>query len=212
MIEAFELQNIHGQHSGDIEGWVSWLVSNHFPGSKPVSEPNWEGKERGRSAESIINTLIVHLNRYARTYSRSAIADSEFSTQEEFIYLINLNAFGAMSKMQLIKKNIQEKPVGMQIINRLLEKNWIEQVDSATDKRSKVISINEKGKMVLAMQMEKIKKASRIVAGDLSHAEKMELIRLLGKLEAFHQPIYQQNLPAETLLDTVAAQHAFLQN
>src|SRR5690554_5295977 len=90
-------------------------------------EPYWEGKEKGRSPESVINTLIVHMNRYAKSYSKSAIYDSEFSTQEDFIYLINLKAFGAMTKMELIKKNIQEKPVGMQIINRLIENGWVDQ-------------------------------------------------------------------------------------
>src|SRR5690606_39709334 len=71
-------------------------------------------KDKGRSAESVINTLIVHMNRYAKSYSKSAIYGSDFSTQEEFIFLINLKAFGAMSKMELIKKNIrsEERRVG----------------------------------------------------------------------------------------------------
>jgi hypothetical protein len=61
-------------------------------------------KENGRSPESVISTLLVHMNRYAKTYSKSAIAGSGFNTQEEFIYLINLKAFGSMTKMELIKK------------------------------------------------------------------------------------------------------------
>lgn len=204
LVETFENGHSARQYTDDIEGFKKWLFENQPAGASHSQEPDWEGKASGRSPESVINTLIVHMSRYAKTYSRSAIYNSEFSTQEEFIYLINLKAFGAMSKMQLIKKNIQEKPVGMQIINRLLEKEWVMQEDSETDKRSKVISITEKGKSVLEMQMQKIKKASQLVTGNLDYTEKMELIRLLNKLEQFHHPIFNLNLSAETLLDTIS--------
>ena len=59
-----------------------------------------------------------------------------------------------MTKMELIK-NIQEKPAGIQIINRLLQQGWIEQSDSATDKRSKIIQITPQGLHALDAQMEK---------------------------------------------------------
>ena len=143
----------------------------------------------------------MHLNRYAKSYSKSAIFGSNFSTQEDFTYLINLKAFGEMSKMDLIKKNVHEKPVGMQIINRLINQGWIEQRNSKTDKRSKVISISETGLQALGNQMDKIRQATSIVTGNLSQKEKMELIRLLNKLDDFHQPIYDRNIDTENLLE-----------
>lgn len=180
-----------------VEGFKNWISTNN---NTIVNEPNWEGKENGRSAESVINTLIVHMNRYAKSYSKSAIVGSDFSTQEDFIYLINLKTFGEMSKMDLIKKNVHEKPVGMQIINRLINQGWIEQRNSKTDKRSKVISISETGLQALGNQMDKIRQATSIVTGNLSQNEKMELIRLLNKLDDFHQPIYDRNIDTENLL------------
>lgn len=145
--------------------------------------------------------MIVHLNRYAKSYSKSAIFGSNFSTQEDFTYLINLKAFGEMSKMDLIKKNVHEKPVGMQIINRLINQGWIEQRNSKIDKRSKVISISEAGLEALGNQMDKIRKATAIVTGNLSQNEKMELIRLLNKLDDFHRQIYNKNIDTENLLE-----------
>src|SRR5690606_37831786 len=143
--------------------------------------------------ESVINTLIVHMNRYAKSYSKSAIYGSDFSTQEDFIYLINLKAFGSMSKMELIKKNIQDKPTGMKIIDRLIHNGWVKQDDSKIDKRSKVITIVDKGLMVLEQQMSKIRKATSVVTGDLNKNEKMQLIYLLQKLDHFHKPLYDKN-------------------
>ncbi len=143
------------------------------------------------------------MNRYAKSYSKSAIFGSDFSTQEDFIYLINLKAFGKMTKMDLIKRNVHEKPGGMQVINRLIAQRWVNQTDSETDKRSKVLSISNKGLEVLKKQMDKIRKATEIVTGDLTHNEKMELIRLLNKLNDFHQQIYDKNIEPEYLLNEV---------
>ncbi|WP_304342812.1 MarR family winged helix-turn-helix transcriptional regulator [Chryseobacterium koreense] len=199
LVQQFEVENKGANHyEVSVDGFKDWILN----GSGTVSkEPEWEGKERGRSAESVINTLIVHLSRYAKSYSKSAILGSDFSTQDDFIFLINLNAFGAMSKMELIKKNVHEKPVGMQIINRLISLGWIEQRESTMDKRSKVISVSEKGKAALEKQMDKIRQATVVVAGNLSQSEKMQLIVLLQKLDHFHQKIYKKNKKTEFLLN-----------
>ncbi|MDM1296105.1 MarR family transcriptional regulator [Sphingobacterium sp. N143] len=203
LLEEFEEDILQGRtYPNDIEGFKRWIVAN-YKGEEKNNEPNWDGKEKGRSAESVINTLIVHMNRYAKSYSKSAIFGSDFSTQEDFIYLINLKAFGEMTKMDLIKKNVHEKPAGMQVINRLIAQGWVNQTDSETDKRSKVLKISNKGIQVLEKQMDKIRKATEIVTGDLTNNEKMELIRLLNKLNDFHQQIYDKNIEPEYLLNEV---------
>ncbi len=196
LVEEYEKQ---GNPGGSVDDFKSWIATNHRM-EDGRNEPQWEGKENGRSAESVINTFIVHMNRYAKSYSKSAIFGSDFSTQEDFIYLINLKAFGEMTKMELIKKNVHEKPVGMQIINRLIAQGWVSQSESEIDKRSKLLKISARGLEALEAQMHKIRKASEIVTGDLSYPEKMELIRLLSKLNDFHQPIYSQNIESEYLL------------
>ncbi|WP_027381224.1 MarR family winged helix-turn-helix transcriptional regulator [Chryseobacterium daeguense] len=213
LVEQFETENQNAFYSEDIEGFKSWMFDkNHSPKKIDEEEPYWEGKENGRSPESAISTLLVHLNRYAKTYSKSAIADSGFATQEDFIYLINLKAFGKMSKMELIKKNIQEKPVGMLIIARLLKQGWIEQTESDEDKRNKIISISPAGLEALERQMKKIRKATDIVAGNLDYNEKMDLIRILNKLDRFHYPIFSRNIDSKDLIRTVFEEYPFRKN
>ncbi|WP_118196508.1 MarR family winged helix-turn-helix transcriptional regulator [Albibacterium indicum] len=202
LLEEFEAENLlEKTYPNDIEGFKKWITVNYK--NDNIIEPNWEGKENGRSAESVINTLIVHMNRYAKSYSKSAIFGSDFSSQEDFIYLINLKAFGEMTKMDLIKKNVHEKPAGMQIINRLIAQGWVNQTDSEVDKRSKVLKISNKGLEALENQMDKIRKATEIVTGNLTRNEKMELIRLLNKLNDFHQTIYDKNIGPEFLLSEI---------
>ncbi|AQX02772.1 winged helix DNA-binding protein [Elizabethkingia anophelis] len=203
LVEEFEAElQKSNQYDHNVESFKHW-IADQITEEQSFTEPYWEGKENKRTPESVISTLIVHMNRYAKTYSKSAIFGSAFSTQEEFIYLINLKAFGGMTKMELIKKNIQEKPAGIQIINRLLQQGWIEQSDSATDKRSKIIQITPQGLHALDAQMEKIRQATQIVAGNLTYKEKMKLIELLNKLNEFHHPIFTQNIETAELLDSV---------
>ncbi len=204
LVQQFELSNQDLSYTDDVAGFKKWIASEDREGL-PAALPSWEGKSEGRSPESVISTMLVHMNRFAKNYSRAAISGSEFSTQEDFIYLINLKAFGKMTKMDLIKKNVHEKPAGMLIINRLITKCWVLQEESATDKRSKVIGITTDGLKALDNQMEKIRKATKIVSGNLSTTEKMELIRLLGKLNDFHKDIYEMNIDTEQLLEKAAA-------
>ncbi len=212
LLEQFESDNKTSPNSypPTIEDFKLWVSGkDNVESARADDEPYWEGKENGRTAESAISTLLVHLNRYAKTYSKSAITDSEFSTQEDFIYLINLKAFGEMTKMALIKKNIHDKPVGMLIITRLLRQGLIEQTDSDLDKRSKLIHISERGLVVLEKQMEKIRQATNIVAGNLNHNEKMDLIRILNKLDRFHYPIFSRNIHSDELINTIYDEYTF---
>lgn len=202
LADSFEKLNEESNiYKNDVNGFKEWLT-NTF--TYLQNEPNWEGKENGRSPESVINTLIVKMNRYAKLYSKSAISGSEFSGQEDFIYLITLKSFGEMTKIELIKKNIHDKPSGIKIIDRLLDKEWVIQRNSETDRRSKILAITEKGLDVLEKQMVKIRKASEIVTGNLNWDEKMQLIKLLQKLDDFHNPIYNENILPADLLDHIA--------
>lgn len=213
LLEEFDAENKSNTYSSDVDGFKAWLcIKESGRLNSAGTEPYWEGKEEGRSLESAISTSLVHLNRYAKSYSKSAISESDFATQEDFIYLINLKAFGAMTKMELIKKNIHEKPVGMLIINRLIKLGWVEQTDSEIDKRTKVINITRSGLLSLENQMQKIRTATNIVAGDLNYSEKIELIRILDKLEKFHHPIFSRNIDSKKLIDVVSKEYSFMKN
>lgn len=172
----------------DVYSFRQWLNTNSVEKERPLmDEPEWEGKSRGRSADSIINTSLVHLYRYAKLQAKHAIADTEFSTPDDFIYLITLTSFGSMTKTALIRMNVHDKSAGMQIINRLINRGLVEQTDDNKDKRNKMIHISLKGTELLNESMDRIRTASRNVTEPLTYTEKMDLIRLLTKLESFHE-------------------------
>ncbi len=184
LTEEFEKELIGESSINNFSNWLNNKLSSSYDTQDNL---DWEGKKNGRSAESIINTSIVHLYRYAKIYGKQAIDKTPFSTLDEMIFLLNLLHHGDMTKKQLVDMNIQEKSTGIQIINRLLSAGFISEKLNDLDKRSKYVSITKQGKDALDINMDKIRDASRTVTGNLNEAEKSQLIRLLQKLEKHHQ-------------------------
>ncbi|KIO78686.1 hypothetical protein TH53_01975 [Pedobacter lusitanus] len=186
LIKIYEKESEHG--SQDIHLFLQWLNAHYKKQDHPAfPEPEWDGKSKGRSADSVINTSLVHLYKYAKLHAKAAIADTEFSTPDDFIYLISLVSFGSMTKTALIKLNVHEKSAGIQIVNRLINNGLVEQAAIESDKRNRMIHITPKGTRLLNESMQNIKKASMNVTEPLAYQEKMDLIRLLTKLENFHE-------------------------
>jgi len=185
---AEEFERDSERENVNVAGFSRWLTDKHAEESagEPQELP-WEGKQQGRTADSVINTSLLRLYRYAKIYSKAAVVNSPFTTIDEVIFLLNLFHNGRMTKIQLIELNIHEKSTGIQIINRLLSSGFIQEEINSADKRSKVIAITEKGMNALHDNMQKVRMASAIVVGDLNPKEKLQLIRLLQKLEIFHK-------------------------
>jgi hypothetical protein len=57
--------------------------------------------------------------------------------------------------------------------------------------------------------MTKIRQATDIVSGNLTYNEKMELIRMLNKLDRFHYPIFSKNIDSKDLIKTVYEEYSF---
>lgn len=191
VIEIVKLIKVYEQEQAksvpDITSFGRWLNKHIKLEYAPAPELDWLGKSRGRTADSVINTTLLHLYRYAKLQAKEAIVNSPFSTPDEFIYLICLNTQGSMTKTALIKLNVHEKSAGIQIINRLIDNEFVTQKTAATDRRNKILEITDLGKEVLNKSMDKIRQASRNVTQPLSDSEKIELIRLMKKLEDFHE-------------------------
>jgi MarR family transcriptional regulator, lower aerobic nicotinate degradation pathway regulator len=192
------------KYSPNMEGFKNWIADTHKKNDKE-REPDWEGKKTGRSAESIIASNIVHMNRFGKHYFKAALHGSAFSTPDDVIYLITLKFNPSITKMELIRKNVHEKPAGIKIINRLIMQGWIKQTASKEDKRSKVLHMTNQGLQTLDILLVKIREATEIVSGDLNSYEKMQLIRLLSKLDHFHLDIYDQDFEVGDLLEAAKA-------
>lgn len=145
----------------------------------------------GASAYDIeIVTLVSCVYRYAKLYSKKALAGTPISTIDEFTYLVQLLRNTNPSKTELIEENIHEKTTGTEILRRLIGNGLIEQFDDPTDRRSKRLKLSNSGLELMSQIMPRMNQVANLVGGELSVAEKQQLVGLLQKLHQFHNPLF----------------------
>lgn len=151
-----------------------------------------EAQALAHQLDNSIARLFVYMSRYAKSYIKKALADTLLQTPEDFTCLAILLTNDSLSKTELIHRNLQEKTSGAEVIKRLLAANLINQWDDVADKRGKRLSITEEGKTLLYHIFNDMNHVGKIVAGNLSLAEKYTLHYLLHKLENFHYDLHTQ--------------------
>lgn len=137
-----------------------------------------------------VSILVSLLFRYAKNYIKKALKDSPIKTADEFSFLITLMTHESMSKQELITSQVMEKTSGIEIINRMIKKGFIEQYDDVNDGRSKRIRITVPGRMELIKILPQMNRVSQIVVGNLSVEEQSMLSFLMRKLEHFHNDVF----------------------
>ncbi len=183
-IEKYESQ------LGTIENefvFAEWLLQqkNQTQSIEFEKEENIE-----ESAESIISKYIIFLNRYAKMHMKKMLTDSAINNFDDFSFLIYLFPNHSFTKMELIEKNVMEKTSGMEVINRLLKNELLKQSTDINDKRSKRLTLTEKGKTALVQSFEQMNAIANIITGDLNTYQKQTLMHLLDQLHHYHLPIY----------------------
>lgn len=142
--------------------------------------------------ETEISKTLVQLSRYAKLWIRKSLEQENELVNEDFTYIFALMRNGSMTKTQLIQENIHEKASGLEIIKRLLKYQFIEEKADELDKRSKQVSLTEKGRQMFFKLIHELRPTSQLIAGNLTMTEKNQLFQLLKKLDHFHQPLFME--------------------
>ncbi|MEJ5995655.1 MarR family winged helix-turn-helix transcriptional regulator [Pedobacter sp. Du54] len=137
-----------------------------------------------------IARLFVFMSRYAKSYIKKVLHNTNLASAEEFTCLAILLTHLSLTKTELMQLNLLEKTSGTEIINRLLANELAHQWDDINDKRSKRIAITEKGKELLYQVFTDMNHVGKLITGKLSLAEKFTLQYLLQQLENFHYEIH----------------------
>jgi len=175
--------------SADFAAWILMRGAEPAP-DKHIGDRHMVHGVRPEQTETAIARMVIYMYRYAKAYTKKALEGSPLQTADEFGYLATLLSFDQLKKSELISLNVQEKPTGMEVIKRLLAAGLIDQLDDETDKRSKLLRINNKGKGVLFQLFARMGKVSELVGGELAPHEKQLLLHLLRKLDDYHHDIF----------------------
>jgi MarR family transcriptional regulator, lower aerobic nicotinate degradation pathway regulator len=147
-------------------------------------------KNKYDDLETQVGRSLVLTYRYARLRIKVGLQDSGISSAEEFSFLATLVGEGPLSKQQLIEKNVVEKTTGFELIKRLSNQKLIIEVVNPNDGRSKIVKLTAKGEKIIYGAFAEMQTTSNVITEPLSTQEKLSLVQILDKLEAFHHPFY----------------------
>ncbi|GAB3219690.1 MarR family winged helix-turn-helix transcriptional regulator [Spirosoma arcticum] len=200
--EAFE-RDTPAESGQTLAGFSAWLHQRQapVPASGSLEVPSHPLLDTAVASDVEIGMLVSCVYRYAKLYSKKALAGTPISTIDEFTYLAQLLSDTKPSKTELIEENIQEKTTGTEILRRLINNGLIEQFDDPNDRRSKRLKLTSPGFELMHQIMPRMNQVATLVGGNLSVAEKQQLVGLLQKLHLFHNPLFlnERDLPIEEL-------------
>jgi MarR family transcriptional regulator, lower aerobic nicotinate degradation pathway regulator len=181
-----------------VENFSAWLTTSLIGEKTNPKTASLSGDVMDVS----INRFISLMYRYTRFYGKKALENLPLQ-YDEFSYLVTLYSNGGMSKTELINMNVQEKTTGMEIIKRLVNNGFVFQTDDPHDRRSQRLEISPLGTEILRGAFGGMAKVSSIVTGNLTLAEKRNLLNTLQKMETFHKLVgeNERTLDLDTILE-----------
>lgn len=196
LVEKFEVENTDRELClSDFSGFL--INQLNEPNSSTAADVRFgknedESQKLAFQIDNSIGRLFIYMSRYAKSYVKKTLDGTALQSPEDFTCLAILLTHDSLSKSDLINRNIQEKTSGTEVIRRLLQSGLVNQLDDENDKRSKRISITDQGKQLLYRVFDDMNDVGKIVAGNLSFTEKLNLQYLLQKLDSFHYKLHDE--------------------
>jgi DNA-binding MarR family transcriptional regulator len=199
LVEQFELKKHDKELSlSDFSGFLINQIEHSDRSLTTLDlrfgEKEAKSQELAYQIDNAIGRLFVYMSRYAKSYIKKTLEGTPLQSPEDFTCLAILFTHESLSKGELIRRNIQEKTSGTEVIRRLLAAGLVKQWDDQTDKRSRRLSITESGRQLLHQVFDDMNYVGKIVTGNLTYSEKVKLNYLLQKLETFHFQLHEDKV------------------
>lgn len=144
-------------------------------------------------AEARLGSLVGRLGKYAAFYAKKAMQSFDFNSIEDPIYLIALLQMGVPKKSELIYEMMAEFASGIDVINRLVRMELIEEFPDEQDRRSKRLRITPNGMVAIGEALPVMGKIASVAYSSLTEGEQALLMQLLDKLDRYHIEHYRQS-------------------
>lgn len=150
-----------------------------------------QGASLPPNTDGLISMFFGFMANYATYYARRVFRHLDLYSMTDWAFLATLEQEEPLTKSVLIQKNILEKSTGTEVLKRLKKQGYIEELPNPEDRRAKLVRLSDRGRKVVAEANARIMPMGEVVTGDLTTAEKQQLLALLQKLHQFHQPIFE---------------------
>jgi DNA-binding MarR family transcriptional regulator len=208
--ERYKSAHSPSREEDNLSKFVAYLnekVGEETNLSEAVAVENWSNYNRKTLLE-MTTSYIGKMARYLDNYCRKNLSVTPLGSIEEFTYLIVCMEPGQLTKTELIQRNGHPITTGTDIIRRLIKKGFLTELPHPTDKRSVCIEITELGRAAIYQSSGTLNKLSAIGAGVLSNKELMALVRMLQKLDDFHDKVQREHkdMNLDAILDANQAE------
>ncbi|MDA7803961.1 MarR family winged helix-turn-helix transcriptional regulator [Crocinitomix sp.] len=193
--ERYKTAHSSDREQDNLSKFVAYLnekVGEESDLLEAVTVDNWSNYNRKTLLE-MTTSYIGKMSRYLDNYCRKNLSETPIGSIEEFTYLIVCMEPGQLSKTELIQKNGHPITTGTDIIKRLINKGHLRELPHPTDKRSICVEITDLGKGAIYQSSGTLNKLSAIGAGILSNKELIALVRMLQKLDDFHDKVQKNH-------------------
>ena len=178
-LETYTVENPESE--GDLNSFIIWLNSKLF-----AHEQTNQSEHDQDTLDMELTFLLALQNRHYKAYAKDALVDSDLSSPEGFSFLYHLSLVESYRKMELIKMHRLEPPSGIEVLKRLLSRNFIEEFDDPDDGRAKRICITESGRKKIQEVLPKMKKVFLSMTANMSLNEKLHVVSFLQKMNDYH--------------------------
>lgn len=178
-LRRFEIEK--GQEPKDVKEFTFWLSQRMFESHNPLESNQEEG-----NVDMELTFLLIMQNKHYKAYCKEALVNTEINSPDEYSFLYHLSLVDSFRKMELIHIHLLEAPSGIEVIKRLLKKNFIEEFDDKDDKRAKRVRITSKGRKETDKITTQMKSVYSKMTAELSLKEKLYAVSLLKKLNDYH--------------------------
>ena len=119
-------------------------------------------------------------------YMRIALRDTHLSSIEDLMVCAALNRLGESRKTDIVNYAMMEMSTGTDILNRLIEKGFVNQRVDPDDKRSRLLTLSATGANALKKCFKKAGLARQIFLADVTEDDKKILAGILYPLQEKH--------------------------
>ncbi len=193
IIEEYETSS----EATDITGFLKFASSK----TNQTVARNFDAAMQMRANQ--LGFFINYLFKFTKGYTKTALMNSTISTIDDFVFLASLGREESIRKVDLIKQNMMETPSGVEVIKRLIKSALVSEFDDTEDRRAVRLKITDAGKKELFSIFNEMNKVGKVLAGNLSEQEIVQLHSLLEKLFDHHQTL--RNIDFSEGLDVLLA-------
>jgi len=178
-LEIFTKENPDSEMN--LKAFIIWINSRLF-----AEEHADLSIHENEALDMQLTFLLTSQHRHYKAYAKNALVESEISSPEGFSFLYHLSVVDSYRKMEIIKIHHLEPPSGIEVLKRLLKKEFIEEFNDPDDKRARRIRITEKGKHEIQSILPKMQNVFASMTAEMSLNEKLHVVSFLKQMNDYH--------------------------